>query len=252
MPFGSYQVCKEDALRNACRMMKETGVDALKLEGGVEILDTVQALINAGIPVCGHLGLTPQSVNKFGGYGIRAKEDAEAEKLISDAKALDKAGCFAIVLEKVQSKMLHIERFQVNMLQENCYVVSDDTLECVIIDCGAFYPEERKAITEYIRKNNLKPVHLLVTHGHLDHNFGNDTIYQEFGLKPEVAQGDEKLMKGLAHQAETFYQMQLDTQFPPIGHFFEEDEVIKFASSMASASSSTISTGRSTMVSAGR
>ena len=124
--------------------------------------------------------------------------------------------------------MLHIERFQVNMLQENCYVVSDDTLECVIIDCGAFYPEERKAITEYIRKNNLKPVHLLVTHGHLDHNFGNDTIYQEFGLKPEVAQGDEKLMKGLAHQAETFYQMQLDTQFPPIGHFFEEDEVIKF------------------------
>lgn len=81
------------------------------------------------------------------------------------------------------------------MLQENCYVVSDDTLECVIIDCGAFYPEERKAITEYIRKNNLKPVHLLVTHGHLDHNFGNDTIYQEFGLKPEVAQGDEKLMK---------------------------------------------------------
>lgn len=124
--------------------------------------------------------------------------------------------------------MLHIERFQVNMLQENCYVVSDDTLECVIIDCGAFYPEERKAITEYIRKNNLKPVHLLVTHGHLDHNFGNDTIYQEFGLKPEVAQGDEKLMKGLAHQAETFYQMQLDTRFPPIGHFFEEDEVIKF------------------------
>ena len=114
MPFGSYQVCKEDALRNACRMMKETGVDALKLEGGVEIVDTVQALINAGIPVCGHLGLTPQSVNKFGGYGIRAKEDAEAEKLISDAKALDKAGCFAIVLEKVPAKLAAEVSRQVN------------------------------------------------------------------------------------------------------------------------------------------
>ena len=105
MPFGSYQISKEEALRNACRMMKETGVDALKLEGGVEICDTVKALVNAGIPVHGHLGLTPQSVNKFGGYGIRAKEEAEAEKLISDAIALDKAGCFAIVLEKVPAKL---------------------------------------------------------------------------------------------------------------------------------------------------
>ena len=86
MPFGSYQISREEALRNACRMMKET-------------------LIDAGIPVHGHLGLTPQSVNKFGGYGIRAKEEAEAEKLISDAIALDKAGCFAIVLEKVPAKL---------------------------------------------------------------------------------------------------------------------------------------------------
>ena len=105
MPFGSYQISREEALRNACRMMKETGVDALKLEGGVEIIDTVKALIDAGIPVHGHLGLTPQSVNKFGGYGIRAKEEAEAEKLIQDAIALDKAGCFAIVLEKVPAKL---------------------------------------------------------------------------------------------------------------------------------------------------
>ena len=90
MPFGSYQTGREDALRNACRMMKETGVDALKLEGGIEIIDTVKALIDAGIPVHGHLGLTPQSVNKFGGYGIRAKEEAEAEKLIHDAIALEK------------------------------------------------------------------------------------------------------------------------------------------------------------------
>lgn len=123
--------------------------------------------------------------------------------------------------------MLKIERFQCNMLQENCYVVSDDTKECVIIDCGAFYPEERTAITQYIRDNKLKPIHLMVTHGHLDHNFGNDTIYKEFGLKPEVSAGDEKLMHGLNHQAEAFYGMQLDTKFPPIDHFFEEDETIK-------------------------
>lgn len=122
--------------------------------------------------------------------------------------------------------MMHIENFQCNMLQENCYVVSDDTKECAIIDCGAFYPEERSAITNYIRKNGLKPAHLLVTHGHLDHNFGNDTIYQEFGLKPEVSAGDEKLMQGLNRQAESFYGMKLDTKFPPIGHFFEEDETI--------------------------
>ncbi len=105
MPFGTYQISREDALRNACRMMKETGVDALKLEGGKEICDTVKAMVNAGIPVHGHLGLTPQSVNVFGGYGIRAKEEAEAEKLISDAIALDEAGVFAIVLEKVPAKL---------------------------------------------------------------------------------------------------------------------------------------------------
>lgn len=124
--------------------------------------------------------------------------------------------------------MLNIKRFQCNMLQENCYVASDDTQECVIIDCGAFFPEERTAITQYIKDNQLIPKHLLVTHGHLDHNFGNDTIHNEFGLKPEVAAGDERLMQGLSKQAETFYQMQLDIQFPAIDHFFEEDEVIRF------------------------
>lgn len=124
--------------------------------------------------------------------------------------------------------MLHIERFQVNMLQENCYVVSDETLQCVIIDCGAFFPEERKAIVDYINKNKLKPVHLLVTHGHLDHNFGNNTIYENFGLKPEVSAADENLMKHLKQQAETFYQLKLDYAFPAIGHFFEEAEIIKF------------------------
>ena len=124
--------------------------------------------------------------------------------------------------------MLYIERFQCNMLQENCYVVNDDTQECVIIDCGAFYPEERKAIVDYIKGHQLTPKHLLVTHGHLDHNFGNDTIYAEFNLKPEVAAEDENLMKHLKQQAENFYQLTLDNDFPPIGHFFEDDEIIKF------------------------
>lgn len=105
MPFGTYQVSREDAVRNACRIMQESGVDALKLEGGIEIIDTIKGILNAGIPVCGHLGLTPQSVNKFGGYGIRGKEVAEAEKLMEDAKALDEAGCFALVLEKIPASL---------------------------------------------------------------------------------------------------------------------------------------------------
>ena len=105
MPFGSYQISKEDALRNAVKMMKESGCDALKLEGGEEILPSIKHMIQAGIPVMGHLGLTPQSVNQFGGYGLRAKEQAEAEKLLHDAKLLDQAGCFSIVLEKIPAAL---------------------------------------------------------------------------------------------------------------------------------------------------
>lgn len=101
MPFGSYQVSVAEAMRNAVRIMKESGCDALKLEGGVEIVPEVEAIVNAGIPVMGHLGLTPQSVHKFGGFGVRARSEAEAEKLLSDAVALEKAGCFSIVLEKI-------------------------------------------------------------------------------------------------------------------------------------------------------
>ena len=105
MPFGSYQVSRSEGVRNAIRIMKETGVDALKMEGGIEIMDTVRGIIEAGIPVMGHLGLTPQSVHKFGGYGLRAKEATEAERLLADARALDEAGCFAITLEKVPAKL---------------------------------------------------------------------------------------------------------------------------------------------------
>ncbi len=105
MPFGSYQVGREKGMTNAIRMMKESGCDALKLEGGVEILDTVKSIIDAGIPVIAHLGLTPQSINKFGTYAVRAKDEEEAAKLMSDAIALDKAGCSGITLEKVPAKL---------------------------------------------------------------------------------------------------------------------------------------------------
>ncbi|MBR1426335.1 MAG: 3-methyl-2-oxobutanoate hydroxymethyltransferase [Paludibacteraceae bacterium] len=105
MPFGSYQVSEEDAVRNAIRIIKESGAEAVKIEGGEEILPAIQHIIQAGIPVCGHLGLTPQSVNQFGGYGLRAKEEAEAEKLLHDAQLLDQAGCFCIVLEKIPAAL---------------------------------------------------------------------------------------------------------------------------------------------------
>lgn len=101
MPFGTYQVNPTEGVTNAIRIMKESHCDALKLEGGVEIIDTVKKILDAGIPVCGHLGLTPQSINKFGTYTVRAREEAEAQKLISDAHALEDAGCFAVVLEKI-------------------------------------------------------------------------------------------------------------------------------------------------------
>lgn len=105
MPFGSYQASEEDAVRNAMKMLKESGADAVKLEGGEEILPAIRHMIQAGVPVMGHLGLTPQSVNQFGGYGLRAKEEAEAEKLMHDAKLLDEAGCFSIVLEKIPAAL---------------------------------------------------------------------------------------------------------------------------------------------------
>lgn len=105
MPFGSYQISEEDGVRNAIRVMKESGCDAVKIEGGEEFLPTIRHIIQAGVPVCGHLGLTPQSVNQFGGYGLRAKEQAEADKLLHDAKLLDEAGCFCIVLEKIPAAL---------------------------------------------------------------------------------------------------------------------------------------------------
>ena len=105
LPFGSYQSDPKEALRSAIRILKESGAHSVKLEGGKEIKNSVKRILNAGIPVMGHLGLTPQSIYKFGTYTVRAKEEEEAEKLISDAKLLEKIGCFAIVLEKVPAKL---------------------------------------------------------------------------------------------------------------------------------------------------
>ncbi len=105
MPFGSYQVDRKEGVKNAIRIMKESGCDALKLEGGEEIIDTIKGILDAGIPVMGHLGLTPQSINKFGTYAVRAKEEAEAEKLLADARLLSETGCFSVVLEKVPAAL---------------------------------------------------------------------------------------------------------------------------------------------------
>jgi len=105
LPFGSYQGDSKGALGSAIRIMKETGGHAVKVEGGVEIIDGIKRILTAGIPVMGHLGLTPQSIYKFGTYTVRAKEEAEALKLKEDAKALQEAGCFAIVLEKVPAPL---------------------------------------------------------------------------------------------------------------------------------------------------
>ncbi len=105
LPFGSYQGNSKEALSSAIRIMKESGGHAVKLEGGVEILESIERILTAGIPVMGHLGLTPQSIYKFGTYSVRAKEEEEAKKLIADAKKLEEAGCFALVLEKIPSAL---------------------------------------------------------------------------------------------------------------------------------------------------
>ncbi|RZJ64203.1 MAG: 3-methyl-2-oxobutanoate hydroxymethyltransferase [Flavobacterium sp.] len=105
LPFGSYQSDPKEALRSSIRIMKESGGHAVKMEGGSEIKDSIKKILNAGIPVMGHLGLTPQSIYKFGTYTVRAKEEAEAEKLIEDAKMLERIGCFSLVLEKIPAHL---------------------------------------------------------------------------------------------------------------------------------------------------
>ncbi|MEL7588656.1 MAG: 3-methyl-2-oxobutanoate hydroxymethyltransferase [Prolixibacteraceae bacterium] len=105
LPFGTYQGNSKEALNSAIRIMKETAADAVKLEGGKEILESVERILSAGIPIMGHLGLMPQSIHKYGTYTVRAKEEEEAEKLYDDAQLLEKAGCFSVVLEKIPATL---------------------------------------------------------------------------------------------------------------------------------------------------
>lgn len=105
LPFGTYQGNSREALSSAIRIMKETSADAVKLEGGAEIIESVNRILSAGIPVMGHLGLMPQSIHKYGTYTVRAKEEAEAEKLLNDSRLLEESGCFALVLEKIPAKL---------------------------------------------------------------------------------------------------------------------------------------------------
>ena len=115
LPFGSYQGNSKIALESTIRIMKESGAHAVKLEGGVEIEDSIKRILSAGVPVMGHLGLTPQSIYKFGTYTVRAKEEAEAQKLLEDAQLLEQLGCFAVVLEKIPAALAQTVSAQLTM-----------------------------------------------------------------------------------------------------------------------------------------
>lgn len=126
--------------------------------------------------------------------------------------------------------MLNIKTFECNMLSENCYVVSDETREAVIIDCGALYLDERQAICDYIKKEQLHPVHLLCTHGHLDHCFGNAFIDEQYGLKAEVSKEDVFLAGDLDLQARSLFGISIEEATPPLGRLLSGDDVIAFGS----------------------
>ena len=124
--------------------------------------------------------------------------------------------------------MLNVKSFSVNPLQENCYVVSDDSKECVIIDCGAYYDAECQAIDNYLRDNQLSPVHLLATHGHLDHNFGNAHLFEKYALKVDICAEDQLLIEHLPEQASTLFGMQISDDQPPIGKLLTNGDRITF------------------------
>ena len=115
LPFGTYQSDPQKALESSVRIMKESGAHAIKLEGGKEIEESIRRIVNAGIPVMGHLGLTPQSIYQFGSYKVRAKEDEEAEKLLSDAKLLEELGCFSLVMEKIPADLASKVTAEINI-----------------------------------------------------------------------------------------------------------------------------------------
>lgn len=124
--------------------------------------------------------------------------------------------------------MITVKKFVCNPLQENTYVVSDDSRECVVIDCGAFFDDERKAIVSYINTQQLKPVRLLCTHGHFDHIFGCDTIFDAFGLQPEVHSEDAFLTDDVNAQVKQMLGTDLQLQMPAVGHYLADGEVIAF------------------------
>lgn len=124
--------------------------------------------------------------------------------------------------------MLNIQKFVCNMFEENCYVVNDETGECVIIDCGAFYEEEKKAIADYIKDKKLTPKHLLCTHAHIDHNFGNQSVLYKFGLHPEACMKDKVLMDKLREQALTFIGLNYEENIPDVKRYFSDNETINF------------------------
>lgn len=124
--------------------------------------------------------------------------------------------------------MVEIKRIMCNPLQENCYVISDESKECVIIDCGVYYQDEKDALIAYIRDNQLTPTHLIATHGHLDHNFGNAFIYKEYGLKVEVCSEDEYLISDLGKQACSLFGMQLEEAQPEVGRWLKDGDTITF------------------------
>ena len=124
--------------------------------------------------------------------------------------------------------MLNVKSFCFNLLQENTYVVYDDTCECVIIDCGAYYQEERDALVNFINEHHLKPVHLLCTHGHFDHNFGINTVFDVWGLKPEIAPEDEWLISDIPGQFEAMAGLKIKWTYPEPDHYFTKNEVIRF------------------------
>jgi 3-methyl-2-oxobutanoate hydroxymethyltransferase len=157
MPFGSYQVSKEEAVRNAARFMKEAGCDAIKLEGGDESVDATIAIVNAGIPVLGHLGLTPQSASKLGGFKVQGKDAAAAKKILDQAIRLERAGCFALVLECVPDKVAKLitEKLAIPTIGIGAGAYCDGQVLVTYDMVGLFDRFTPKFVKQYVKLSNL-------------------------------------------------------------------------------------------------